>query len=52
MRALARQVTLPSGEREKHSALGLIKENGKPDWEENPQEEGHPFRKYVYEVMR
>jgi hypothetical protein len=52
MRSLARQVTLPCEESRKHSGLGLIKENGKPDWEEVPQEEGHSFRRYVYEIMR
>ncbi len=31
---------------------GLINENGKPAWEEPPQEEGHEFRRYVYEVLR
>jgi hypothetical protein len=52
MRSLARRVTLPSEESGKHFGLGLIKENGKPVWEETPQEEGHSFRRYVYEIMR
>ncbi len=52
MRSLVRQVTLPSGQGMKHSGLGLIKEDGKPDWEEPLQEEGHFFRRYVYELMR
>jgi hypothetical protein len=52
MRSLARRVTLPSEESGKHSGLGLIKENGKPDWEETSQEEGHSFRRYVYQIMR
>jgi hypothetical protein len=52
MRSLARRVTPPSEENGKHFSLGLIKENGEPVWEETPQEEGHSFRKYVYEILR
>ena len=35
-----------------HVGYGLINENGKPAWEEPPQEEGHEFRRYVYEILR
>lgn len=35
-----------------HCDHGLINENGRPAWEEPPQEEGHEFRRYVYEILR
>lgn len=35
-----------------HVGHGLINENGKPAWEEPPHEEGHEFRRYVYEILR
>lgn len=31
---------------------GLINEKGKPAWEDSSQEEGHEFRRYVYDVLR
>lgn len=35
-----------------HFGSGFINENGKPSWEDSSPEEGHEFRKYVYEVLR
>ena len=52
MRSLVRRVTQSCEDGRKHYGLGLIKENGKPVWEETPQEEGHSFRRYVYEILR
>ena len=52
MRSLAIQWTSPPKGPRKPHGQGLIKEDGKPVWEEISKEEVHEFRKFVYEKLR
>ena len=52
MRSLAIQWTSPPKGPRKPHGHGLIKENGRPAWEDTFQEEIHEFRKFVYEKLR
>jgi len=52
IRSLAKRFTVLQEGTRKHFGHGLINDNGKPAWEDSSQEEGHEFRRYVYEVLR
>jgi len=52
MRSLAIQCTTPPIGPRKPPGHGLIKENGKPAWEDISREEIHEFRRFVYEKLR
>ncbi len=49
---LVRKLTVPQAVGRVSFGLGLIHENGTPDWEEAPPDEGHAFRRHVYEQLR
>jgi len=51
-RSLARRLTIPRGGSRQQPGSGLIKENGEPAWEDPSREQGHEFRKFVYEMLR
>lgn len=52
LRQLVRKLSEPRKEGALPIGLGLIHENGIPDWETVPPDEGHAFRRHVYEQMR
>jgi hypothetical protein len=52
IRHLAKRFTVRDEGTRKHFGHGLVNDNGKPAWEDFSQEEGHEFRRYVYEVLR
>jgi hypothetical protein len=52
IRRLAKRFTVPQEGTRKHPGHGLVNDNGEPVWEDSSQEEGHQFRRYVYEVLR
>ncbi len=52
IRHLAKQFTVLKEGTGKHPGHGLVNDKGEPAWEDFSQEEGHEFRKIVYEVLR
>lgn len=52
IRNLAKRFTVPQEDTRKHSCHGLVNDRGEPAWEDSSQEEGHEFRRYVYDVLR
>ena len=52
IRQLAKRLTVLQEGTRRHSGNGLVNDNGEPAWEDFSQEEGHEFRRYVYEVLR
>lgn len=52
LRQLVRKLSKARKESKPPSGLGLIHENGTPDWEMVSADEGHAFRRHVYEQMR
>ncbi len=52
IRHLAKRFTVLKEGTGKHSGHGLVNDKGEPAWEDFSQEEGHEFRKIVYEVLR
>ena len=49
---LAKRFTVLKEDTGKHFGHGLVNDNGEPAWENSSQEEGHEFRRHVYEVLR
>ena len=52
IRHLAKRLTVLKEGTRKHSGHGLVNDNGEPAWEDSSREEGHEFRRHVYEVLR
>ena len=52
IRRLAKRLTVRKEGTRKHIGHGLVNENGTPAWEDSSLEEGHAFRRYVYDVLR
>lgn len=52
MRSWGRRSTAQETVSTKFPGLGLVDENGRFAWEEEPGDEGHVFRRYIYEKLR
>jgi len=52
IRRLAKQLAVCTEGARKHFGHGLVNEKGTPAWEDSPLEEGHAFRRYVFDILR